>query len=903
MKVRFTFSILLLLTICISVNVKAQNFLQTQGTAIVNEAGDTIILRGMGLGGWMLQEGYMLQTAGFATAQYQIKEVIGDLIGEANTEIFYEEWLANHCTRRDIDSLKSWGFNSVRLPMHYNLFTLPIEDEPVAGEHTWLTKGFELTDSLISWCAQNEMWVVLDMHACPGGQGYDQAISDYNPDKPSLWESEANRNKLVALWQQIADRYKDEQWVAAYDLINEPNWDMPGGVALRSIYNQIIDAIRLVDPDHIVIIEGNWFANDFTGLTPPWTDNFVYGPHKYWSFNNPGDLDWVTSIRDQYNVPLYFGESGENSNTWFRDAIHLIESEGIGWAWWPMKKVESISGPLSITKSAGYTQLLDYWSGNGSQPTAIEATNILMQFVEDIKIENCTYQKDVIDAMFRQVQTDEVKPYNTQQIPGVVYASDYDMGRNGFAYYDNDVANYSVSSGTFTTWNAGWAYRNDGVDIEVCSDAINANGYNVGFIEEGEWMQYDIEVANEALYDIELRTATSGTNGSFKFSVDGSDITNTRYVPVTGGFQTWGTITVPNVILSPENSKLKFHSIGSGFNVSSFEFIEIGPTTDIACTFLSATTVGLNTVELYVNKTLESPLPPSPADFEIFANGNSLPILETIHSNDNTKIISFVVDHTFNFSESVTISYAGNSINATDGTTLETFSFEEVTNNSLVYIAIPAKIQAEDYAYAEGVVHETCYDTGGGENIGYLDVDDFVDYYINVPQTGSYNVAYRVASDGGTGAIQMQNVDEDGSSSLLHNVDFWSTGDWQNFVTVNKPVWLQEGQQQIRLLITQPLFNLNWFEFSLTTSIDIIENNNIHLYPNPAKEVITIEIENFKEIKIFDIAGKLVYSNIDISSQNLNSIKLDISKFNTGTYLLVATSNNEVISTQKIFKY
>ena len=122
----------------------SQEFLKTNGKAIVSSTtGDTVLLRGMGLGGWMLQEGYMLQTASFANAQYQIKGKIEELIGEANTQLFYEKWLENHVRKVDVDSLASWGFNHIRLPMHYNLFTLPIEEEPVVGENTWLDKGFE----------------------------------------------------------------------------------------------------------------------------------------------------------------------------------------------------------------------------------------------------------------------------------------------------------------------------------------------------------------------------------------------------------------------------------------------------------------------------------------------------------------------------------------------------------------------------------------------------------------------------------------------------------------------------------------------------------------------------------------------------------------------------------------
>ncbi|MEL6652568.1 MAG: cellulase family glycosylhydrolase, partial [Bacteroidota bacterium] len=449
---------------------KAQglSMLQTNGKAIVNASGDTIILRGMGLGGWMLQEGYMLQTAGFANAQHKLKSEIEALIGAAATDAFYDAWLANHVTKRDIDTLKAWGFNSVRLPMHYNLFTLPVEDEPVNGQNTWLTKGFELTDSLISWCKQNEMYVVLDLHAAPGGQGYDEGISDYDPTKFSLWESPANQEKTASLWKQLAQRYVNEPYVAGYDLINEPNWNLPNGTLLRQVYERITDSIRSVDPNHILFIEGNWFANDFTGLTPPWDSTMVYSPHKYWSVNDQASIQWVLDMRETYNVPLYLGESGENSNVWFRDAIRLFEDNDMGWAWWPMKKVESIAGPLTVTKKQGYQDLLDYWNngGTGTPPSAAAATAALMELAEDFKMENTVFQKDVIDAMFRQVYSDETRPYTVQNIPGIVYTTDFDMGVVGEAYFDNEVANYQVTTGNFTSWNNGWVYRNDGVDIE-----------------------------------------------------------------------------------------------------------------------------------------------------------------------------------------------------------------------------------------------------------------------------------------------------------------------------------------------------------------------------------------------------------------------------------------------------
>ena len=191
----------------------AQGFLKRDGKNIVNGDGQNIVLRAMGLGGWMLQEGYMMQTGDFAGPQHKIRAKIIEVVGESNTDQFYDAWLANHCRKIDIDSLAAWGFNSIRVPLHYNLFTLPIEQEPVQGQHTWLDQGFEMVDNLLSWCAENEMYLILDLHGAPGGQGKDAAISDYDETKPSLWESYLNRSKTVALWRKLAQRYADEPWI------------------------------------------------------------------------------------------------------------------------------------------------------------------------------------------------------------------------------------------------------------------------------------------------------------------------------------------------------------------------------------------------------------------------------------------------------------------------------------------------------------------------------------------------------------------------------------------------------------------------------------------------------------------------------------------------------------------
>ncbi len=889
-------------------NSAAQNFLQTKGRAIVNEDQDTILLKGMGLGGWMVQEGYMLQTSGFANPQHKIRETIENLIGTEDTDLFYEAWLSNHVRKSDVDSLKAWGFNSVRLPMHYNLFTLPIEDEPVVGEDTWLDKGFQLTDQLIEWCKENEMYVILDMHATPGGQGYDAAISDYDDTKPSLWESAENRRKLVALWTRISARYANEEWVAGYDLINEVNWDLPGGSALKTIYQNITEEIRGQGDNHIVFIEGNWFANDFSGLTPPWTDNFVYSPHKYWSNNDEETMQWVIDLRNNYNVPLYLGETGENSNVWFRDAARLFEDLDIGWAWWPMKKVEAIAGPLSIIKSNEYQTLLDYWSGSGSAPTAAFARDALMDLTEKLKTENCVYQKDVIDALFRQVFSNETLPFKNHTVPGLIHATDYDLGVVGQAYQDKTVANYQVSTGEFTTWNEGWAYRNDGVDIEQSENTINSNGYNVGFMDVDEWMQYEVNVEESGVYEAHVRTSSGGSGGMFHFSMDGVDITPKSVAGPTGDWQNWQTVVVPNIILNEGDKKLRFHTDAAGYNLSSFDFIKTGINVEeLSTIFVSAQTLDDKTIQLTVNKSINAASLSLPGGFEIFINGSSVPLTDIAIDSENNRKIKFTSNVVMNSTQVIRISYSGAEIEAVDNTKLLDFEMEDVKNTLSIVHQIPGRIQSEDFIFQSGVSLESTTDTGGGQNIGFLDVNDYLDYDVNVTVAGTYKIDYRTAAQFGTGGVQLQLIDANGVSTTVNSPTFSSTGDWQTWVTTSETAILPKGRYTMRVLITQSPFNMNWMDFDLITEVNELVNGieTVNVYPIPSDDIINIEaslaIPQDVDIMILDMKGKLLMQKeIKNASQIDETISID--GILAGYYLLKMEAANGTVYTKRFLK-
>ena len=566
----------------LSFHGKGQGFLKTENKTIVNEKQENVLLRGFGLGGWMLQEGYMLKLYEDGQ-QYKVRERIEALVGPEKAQDFYDNWLANHVRKIDIDSMKAWGFNSVRLPMHYNLFTLPIEKEPVKGQQTWISKGFELTDSLLSWCKSNEIYLILDLHAAPGGQGTDVNISDRNPDLPSLWESEENQQKTIALWRKLAERYVDEPWIGAYDIINEPNWGFvdyendknglnePKNEPLRKLMVDITKTIREVDNNHIIIIEGNGWGNNYNGIFPLWDDNMVISFHKYWNYNNEESIARFIKIREEQNAPIWLGETGENSNVWFTQAIGLAESYNIGWAWWPLKKI-GFNNPLEIKLTNGYQKLLTYWSDGGDKPSVSEAYDVLMDLAQNAKLENCLYHEDVIDAMFRQVYTLETKPFKKHEISmtGSINAVDYDLGRNGKAYFDMDTANYYISvSGPRNVGNHGSMYRNDGVDI---NKSVSNGAYYVDHTEKGEWLQYTVEVLENGIYTLKIEVSADKNDGEISLFANNKILAQHITLPNTGGIDQWKFVELKDVPLKKGENKLKIFFYQGGFCLKSIQF-------------------------------------------------------------------------------------------------------------------------------------------------------------------------------------------------------------------------------------------------------------------------------------------------------------------------------------------
>lgn len=124
---------------------------------------------------------------------------------------------------------------------------------------------------------------------------------------------------------------------------------------------------------------------------------------------------------------------------------------------------------------------------------------------------------------------------------------------------------------------------------------------------------------------------------------------------------------------------------------------------------------------------------------------------------------------------------------------------------------VPSTIEAEAYCQMSGVQLETTSDAGGGQNVGYIDSGDWMNYTVDVPSAGLYTVSYRVASAGGGGSISLERA---GGSPVFGSKAVDATGGWQNWRTISHEVQLPAGKQALGIAAKGGGFNLNWISIA-----------------------------------------------------------------------------------------
>ncbi|MCU0431415.1 MAG: carbohydrate-binding protein [Cytophagaceae bacterium] len=396
-------------------------------------------------------------------------------------------------------------------------------------------------------------------------------------------------------------------------------------------------------------------------------------------------------------------------------------------------------------------------------------------------------------------------------IPGTVLAQNYDLGGQGLAYND------------LSTGNQGGQYRTtEAVDLEACSEG----GFNIAYVATGEWTEYTMNVTQTGTYSIGLRVSTPNAGRTAHLEIDGVNVSGTLAIPQTGGWQSWQTVTIPNVSIAAGSRVLRLSLDSDNFNVSRMVFTLVGGNT--------APTVSITAPAANASFT-------APASVTITANAAD--------ADGTVSRVEFFQGAT-KIGEDLTAPYSFTWTNVVAGTysltARATDNSNAVTNSAAVAITVSAGSTQTPFngtaAVIPGVVRVTEFDLGGqgiayndlstgnaggasrttedvdiepcsegGFNIGWVASGEWLEYTVNVAQTGTYSLTMRVATPntGRTAQLELNGI------NLSGIINIPQTGGYQAWQSVVVPsISLSAGTQVLRLVLNGSDFNVSTMTFA-----------------------------------------------------------------------------------------
>ena len=396
----------ILLVLSFALLLPAKNrFVQVEGPNLVKPNGERLLIQGTNLGNWLNPEGYMFGLRKTNSA-WMIDLMVKQLIGPDAAADFWQAFRTNYVTKADIDFIAAQGANTIRLPFNYKLFT----DEDYMGQ-TGQKQPFQLIDRVVEWCKADGLYLILDMHDCPGSQTGDNIDDGYG--YPWLFESERSQQLFCDIWQQIARHYQDEPTILGYELMNEPiahyfeNKDTLYTL-LQPLYKRAVKAIRTVDRNHVILLGGaHW--NSFFFMFDDWTfdKNIMFTCHRYGGPATKEAIKDYIDFRDKTQLPMYMGEIGHNTDEWQAQFVEVMKQNNIGYTFWPYKKIDN-SCMMGIQRPAEWDSVIvkfsetsrnSYQEWREARPDQQLARRLLMEYAENSRFDRCQPQTDYIQSM------------------------------------------------------------------------------------------------------------------------------------------------------------------------------------------------------------------------------------------------------------------------------------------------------------------------------------------------------------------------------------------------------------------------------------------------------------------------------------------------------------------------
>lgn len=353
------------------------DWIRVDGASLVDEAGRTVRLVGVGLGGWMNMENFI---TGYPGNEENIRRVMLRAMGREAYDAFFDAFLEGFLDDADAAHLASLGLNSVRIPVNYRHFES--DDRPFE----LIEEGFRRLDRVIDLLASHGIYSIIDLHALPGRQN-----QHWHSDNPThiaeFWNHPHFQDRVVHLWEALADRYKNRPEVAGYNPINEPS--DPTGERLLPFYERLERAIRAIDPRHVLFLDGNKYSTDFSAFdtrSEP-LPNTVYTAHDYALPGITSATEYPGVTRGEYfdrsvveetflrrteymrrtGTPIWIGEFGpvysddRSQDPWryqlLRDQLEIYREHRASWALWTYKDI-GLQGLVYARPDSPYRQLI-----------------------------------------------------------------------------------------------------------------------------------------------------------------------------------------------------------------------------------------------------------------------------------------------------------------------------------------------------------------------------------------------------------------------------------------------------------------------------------------------------------------------------------------------------------------
>jgi aryl-phospho-beta-D-glucosidase BglC (GH1 family) len=366
------------------------DILEIKNGKIIDKSGKAIQLKGTCVGGWMNMENFI---NGYPGSENGARSALAEVLGADKAEFFFNRMLDNMLAEEDIKFLKDCGSTVIRLPLNYRHF----EDDQKPFEY--MESGFKRLNQVLDWCTKYGIYVILDLHSVQGWQNTDWHC-DNDSGHSYFWEHPHFQERFIAIWEEFARRYKDNPVVAGYDVMNEPLCNAwrgrftsmekytRGWGKINGVFHRLVEAIRNIDAEHIIFLEGDYFAALFEGFEAPFAKNLAYSSHNYndagfGSGAYPGIIKGVkwdrekeldvflshegTVFTQKHNVPLWVGEFGSVFNgpaaegkdrlRALDDQLDIFEEFGAHWTTWTYKDV-GVMGWTVLDPQSDYYQMV-----------------------------------------------------------------------------------------------------------------------------------------------------------------------------------------------------------------------------------------------------------------------------------------------------------------------------------------------------------------------------------------------------------------------------------------------------------------------------------------------------------------------------------------------------------------